>query len=46
MSLFQGLVGAQAELSRLRSPSERLLRLGRIGRLFLEEMAGTVRLAP
>lgn len=46
MSLFQGVVGAQIELARLARPQDKLLRLARIGQLFAEELAGTIRLAP
>jgi hypothetical protein len=46
MSLFQGVVGAQIELSRLARPQDKLLRLGRISRIFLEEIVGTIRMAP
>lgn len=46
MSLFQGVLGAQVELSRLSSPGAKLQRLAGITRLFAEELAGTVRLAP
>jgi hypothetical protein len=46
MSLFQGVVGAQLELARIARPADKLRRLAGISRLFLEEIAGTVRLAP
>jgi hypothetical protein len=46
MSLFQGVVGAQIELARISHPRDKLLRLAGIGRLFAEELAGTLALAP
>ena len=46
MSLWQGVLGAQVELSRLSRPADRLGRLAGIARLFAEEIAGTVALAP
>lgn len=46
MSLFQGVLGAQVELARLRSPGDKLSRLAGISRLFIEEIVGTVKLAP
>lgn len=46
MSLFQGVLGAQLELSRISRPQDRLLRLAGISRLFVEEIVGTIRLAP
>jgi hypothetical protein len=46
MSLFQGVVGAQTELARIAAPQDKLRRLSGISRLFLEEIVGTIRLAP
>ena len=46
MSVAEALKGARIELAALKTPKERVLRLGAISKIFVSELLGSLALVP